>query len=425
MNNYQKTTLPNGLRVITVPMNATKTVTVLVLVAAGSKYETKANNGISHFLEHMFFKGTKKRANNLEIAEALDRVGGKYNAFTGQEVTGYWAKVEAGHMELALDWVSDLYLNSLIKTEDIEADKKVIVEEINMNQDTPMRHIEDLWITLLYGNQPAGWPIAGTEKTVKSFKRDQFIDYLKNHYTAANTVVVVAGNIDKNKTQKEIKKYFAGASAKKPKNKLKTKEKQTSPKSSIHYKDTDQTHLILGVRGYNLFHRDKYAIGLLATILGGYMSSRLWQAVRLRESLGYYVSVGSENDTDVGCLVAQAGIDNKRVARAIEVILEEYKKIRDYKVPAQELKKAKDNIIGSTAIGMESSDAQASFYASQELLTGKIETVDEKFKKIRAVTVNDIQRVAKDIFQPQKLNLALIGPFKNKKTFDKLINSSL
>lgn len=420
---YKKTTLSNGLRIITVPMKSTQTATVLVLVATGSKYETKANNGVSHFLEHMFFKGTKKRPSNLAIAEILDRIGGTFNAFTSQEITGYWAKVKATDLDLALDWVSDLFLNSQFKSQDIEKEKGVILEELNMDLDTPMSYIGDLWINLLYGNQPAGWSVIGTEKVIKSLHRSQFIDYFKNHYSAKNTVVVVAGKINAQATVGKIKKYFSSINIKKTRDKEKVEEKQTSPKSLIHYKKTDQTHLCLGVRGYNLFHPDRYAMGILATILGGYMSSRLWQAVRLKESLGYHVHAEADNDTDVGYLVTQAGIDNKRVKRAIEVILNEYKKIRDNKVGAEELKKAKDNIIGSTSLAMESSDAQASFYAGQEILTGRIELLEQKFKKIKAVTTLDVQRVAQDIFQPAKLNLALIGPFKNKKLFDQLLRS--
>lgn len=425
MNNYNKITLENGLRIITVPMASTETATVLVLVGTGSKYETKKISGISHFLEHMFFKGTKKRPNTLAIAETLDRIGGEYNAFTSQEYTGYWAKVKASHLDIALDWVSDIFLNSELRAEDIEKERGVILEELNMYLDTPVSYIGELWVELLYGNQPAGWAVIGNKQAIKSFKKAQFINYFNKHYSAKNTLVVIAGKIDSEAIIEKIKKHFSSINFVKPQEKIKVKEKQTKPQSLIHFKKTDQTHLYLGARAYDLFHPDRYALGILSTILGGYMSSRIWQAVRWQEGLSYYVSTGSSLDTDCGYLATRAGVDNKRVLRAIEIILNEYKKIRDNKVSPDELNKAKENIKGSTALEMESSDAQASFYASQELLAQKIETLEQKFQKIDAVTAEDIQKVAKDIFQPKKLNLALIGSFKNKKPFDKLINSIL
>ena len=421
---HKKTTLKNGLRIITAPMEGTQTVTVLVLVGTGSKYETKDINGLSHFLEHLFFKGTKKRPNTLAIAETLDKVGGEYNAFTSQEMTGYWAKVDAGHLDLALDWVSDIFLNSKLDEKEIERDRGVILEELNMYLDMPIKHISNLWTDLLYGDQPAGWRVIGAKEAIKSVKRPQFINYFKNHYLSKNTLITVAGKIDSDDTVKKIEKYFSKIQIGQSKTKLKVKEKQNRPMSLIHYKKTDQTHLYLGVRAYDMFHPDKYALGILATILGGYMSSRLWIRVREREGLGYYIRTGAETDTDAGYLATRAGIDNQRVDRAIKLILDEYKRIREKKVGQEELKKAKDNIKGGTLLDMESSDEQASFYAGQELLTNKILTLEEKFAKIDKVTVNDVHRVARDILKPSKLNLALIGPFKDKERFQKILNSN-
>ncbi|OGZ33231.1 MAG: hypothetical protein A3I88_01260 [Candidatus Portnoybacteria bacterium RIFCSPLOWO2_12_FULL_39_9] len=418
---FKKTFLKNGLRIITAPMEGTQTVTVLVLVGTGSKYETKEINGLSHFLEHMFFKGTKKRPNTLALAETLDRVGGEYNAFTSQEMTGYWTKVDAGHLDLALDWVSDIFLNSKLKEKEIEKERGVILEELNMYLDTPIKYVGDLWTDLLYGDQPAGWRVIGTKEAIKSVKRPWFVNYLKEHYLAKNTLITVAGKIDSNDTIKKIEKYFSKIKLGQPKTKLKVKEKQSRPEVLVHYKKTDQTHLYLGVRGYNIFHPDKYALGILATILGGYMSSRLWIRVREREGLGYYIRTGAETDTDSGYLATRAGIDNQRVDRAIKLILDEYKRIREKKVGLQELKKAKDNIKGGTLLEMESSDAQASFFAGQEILTKEILTLEEKFAKIDKVTSDDILRVAKDIFRPEKLNLALIGPFKDKRRFENIL----
>jgi len=418
---YKKTILKNGLRILTVPAKNTKTAAVLVLVGTGSKYETKNINGISHFLEHMLLKGTKKRSSTIKIVEPLDQIGGHYNAFTSQEYTGYWAKVDASHLDLALDWVSDIYLNSLFNIKEIDRERGTILQEINMILDIPMHYVSYLWLKLLYGDQPAGWDIAGTESTIKSIQRNDFINYLKNHYSAKNTVIAVAGNINQEETINKIKKYFQKINKYKIKNKLPVKERQNKPQTLIHYKKTDQTHLILGVRAYNMFHPDRYALSILGDILGGYMSSRLFISVRERQGLAYYIRAGADMDTDVGYLAASSGVDNQKVDRAIKTILEEFKKITKQKVGPKELKKAKDHIKGSALIGMEASDEQASFYASQELLTDKILTLEEKFSKIDKVTINDIQRVAKDIFKPEKLNLALIGPFKDKNRFDKLL----
>jgi len=419
---FHKATLKNGLRIITVPMSGTKTVTVLVLVGTGSKYETKEINGLSHFIEHMFFKGTKKRPNTLALAETLDRVGGQFNAFTDNEITGYWAKVSAQHLDLALDWVADIFLNSKLEPKEIAREKKVIIEEINRRLDMPAEYVGELWEKLLYGDQPAGWSIAGPKEVVAKLEKPQFFDYLAKQYVAANTIICLAG--EKNKVQNaksKIQKYFKNIKLGKLRQKPKVVEIQRQPQSLIHYKKTDQTHFCLGVRAYHLFHPDKYALGLLAIILGGNMSSRLWIAVRERQALAYSISTASQLYTDSGYLVTQAGVDNQRTEKAIQIILKEYKKIVQKKVSQPELQKAKDCLKGRALLEMESSDAQASFVGFQELLTKEILTSESKFAKIDAVTVEDIQRVAQDIFKPAKLNLALIGPFKEKKKFEQLL----
>lgn len=418
---YKKTTLKNGLRIITVPMKNTQTVTVLVLVGTGSKYETKEISGISHFLEHMFFKGTKKRPNTLELIEPLDQTGGEYNAFTGEEYTGYFAKVDFKHLDLALGWVSDIFLNSKIEEKEIKKEKGVIIEEINMFLDHPMKYIGDLWKKLLYGDQPAGWDIAGTKKSVTGINRSKLLNYLKNQYVAQNTIVCLVGKIDKPLVIQKVKEYFSKIKTTKPLKKQRVFEKQKKPAILLHYRKTDQTHLCLGVRAYNFFHPQKYTQDILGIILGGMMSSRLFIKVRERLGIAYYISTSVPSDTDTGFLVTQAGIDNKKVDLAISTILKEYKKISQEKVPQKELKKAKDNLKGKMALLLESSDAQASFYALQDLLGKKILTPKEIYAKIDKVSQSDIQKVAQDIFQSKKLNLALIGPFKNKKKFEKLL----
>jgi predicted Zn-dependent peptidase len=421
-NNFKKTILENSLRIITAPFKSTKTVSVLILVGTGSKYETKEINGISHFLEHMFFKGTKRRPTTLKLVEPLDRIGGVYNAFTSQEYTGYWVKVAAEHLDLALDWISDINLNSKIEQEEIDRERGTILQEINMYLDTPASYISDVWTDLLYGDQPAGWRVIGREEVIKKIQRSDFIKYLKEHYSSKNTIVAVAGQINHKTVIDKAKKYFQRISEREAKDKPPVKEKQDRPRVLVHYKETDQTHLYLGFRAYDIFHPDKYALGLLGVILGGNMSSRMWISVRERQGLAYYISSGVDTATDSGALYTRAGVDNQRLGKAIKTILGEYKKMVRQKVSPSELKKAKDYTKGTTLIGMESSDEQAAFYGFQELLTGEILTLKEKFAKIDKVTINDIQRVAKDIFRPEKLNLALIGPFKDKAKFEELLS---
>lgn len=419
---FKKTILPNGLRLVSVPMAGSQSTTVLVFFATGSKYETKEINGISHFLEHLFFKGTKKRPTTLAISEVLDRVGGAYNAFTSKETTGFFAKVAAEHWELALDWVADILLNSKFDAAEIEREKGVIVEEINMYWDNPQSYIGELWEDLLYGDQPAGWDTIGTKEVVTGLARPQFIKYLNEHYCSQNAVICLAGKLPPEEELKQkIAQYFRAIKKGEAKNKLAVKEAQDKAQALVRFKETDQTHLCLGVRAYDQSHPDRYALTILAALLGGMMSSRLWISVREKKGLAYYVHTGYEKYTDTGYLMTQAGVANQRVEEAIETILLEYKKIRDEKISAAEIRKAKDCLKGSTRLYLETSDRLAGWVGEQEILQNKILTPAQILAKIEAVTVNDLQRVARDIFQLAKLNLALIGPFKEKEQFEKLL----
>lgn len=418
---FKKITLENGLRIIVVPQENTQTATVLVLVGTGSKYEKKEINGISHFLEHMFFKGTKKRPSAKAVAETLDKVGGIYNAFTSEEYTGYFAKVAAPYLESALEWVSDIFLNSLLPENEIEKEKGVIIEEINMYYDHPMSYVQILWSKLLYGDQPAGWEIAGTKETVSKLNRQKLLDYMKSQYVASNTIISVAGKIKESEVISKVKKYFNKIKTTPPTKKPPVREKQTKPACLLNFRKTDQTHLCLGVRAFNLFHPQRYTQEILRVILGGLMSSRLFIAVREKLGVAYYIKTDVVSNPDTGYLVTQAGVDNKNLEKAIQTILKEYRKISQKKVPLSELKKAKDNIKGRLALELESSDAQASFYAGQELLEKKILTPEEIFSKIDKVTALDVLKAAKEIFLPKKINLALIGPFKDKARIEKLL----
>jgi len=414
MNLYKKTTLDNGLRVITIPIENANSATVLILVGTGSKYETKDINGISHFLEHMFFKGTQKRPSTLKISETLDMIGGEYNAFTSKEVTGFYAKVEKSKIDIALDWISDIFLSSMFDEKEVEREKGVIIEEVNMYLDTPTAYIGDLWENLLYGDQPAGWRVIGEKENILSFDRDKIVNYYKSHYSASNVIVCVAGAIDSKKTEEKVKNYFKEIKKSQEQVKVKVKEVQSEPGVLLHYKKTDQTHFCLGVRAYDLFDKRKYALALLSVILGGNMSSRLFIEVRERNGLAYSIHTSVDNSTDSGYLVTQAGIDHKNLEKSIKLILQEYKTIRDNKITDKELQKAKDYIKGTTSLSLDSSDSQASFYSMQELLEKDILTPEQRFAKIDEVSIDDIKSIAEDIFVPKKLNLAVIGPVEEK-----------
>ena len=421
MTKFTKETWPNGLRAIYVPMKGTQTVTILVLVGTGSRYETKNINGISHFLEHMFFKGTKKRPGKSDIAHELDAVGAAYNAFTDKELTGYWVKTDSKHTDLAFDVVSDIFLNSTIPAEEIEKERGVIIGEIDMYEDTPTRKVGDLFEELLYGDQPAGWDIAGRKEVIRSLKREDFIDYLSKHYKSENVVICIAGNITLAKAKSKVKKYFKTITKGKSEKPAPCKESQSSPEIKLSYKKTDQTHIIIGTRAYNLFDPRRWALGLLGTILGGGMSSRLFIRIRDELGLGYYIRAGSSLSTDHGYFEVSAGVDTKRVYEAVEAIMAELRKVRKDGITEKELRKAKDFIRGGTLLSLESSDEMASFFGLQELMMNEILTVEQKFSMMEKVKAEDIKDVANDIFQDKSLNLALIGPIREKQGFEKIL----
>lgn len=404
--------LKNNLRILTLPLKSTRVATVFVLVKTGSKYEQKETSGISHFLEHMLFKGTEKRKTPLEVAEELDKVGGVYNAFTGEEYTGYYAKVNVDKFSLALDWVSDIYLNSVLPEKEMEKEKGVIKEEINMYFDNPMAHCELLFQELLYGDQPAGWNIAGTKETVSATTRKDLLSYMNSQYKAENTVVVVVGNINKEKVEEEVAKVFSTAKIGTPKKAHIVIENQKEPAVLNFYKETDQTHLILGARAFNMFSEHRYSQEVLASILGGMMSSRLFSKIREEMGLAYYIKTSVDDNPDTGVLYTRAGVENSKVEAVVKAVMDEYKKITEEKVTEKELTKTKEHIKGKTAISLESSDSLAYFHAVNELLENKTYTPEEIFKSIDNITPEQIQQTAKKIFQPKNLNLVVLGPHK-------------
>jgi len=418
---FTKKVLKNGLRVITVPMADNPTATVLVLVEAGSKYETKKINGISHFLEHMCFKGTVKRPKAIDISKELDALGSQYNAFTAQEYTGYYAKSDAKHFKQIFDIVSDIYLNSTFPETEMQKEKGVIIEEINMYEDMPPRHVQDLVMQLLYGDQPAGWNIAGEKKNILAMQRENFVQYKKAHYVPSATTIVVAGQVTEKKVMAEVKRVFGKISSGKKSKKIKVKEMQNKPEALLKFKETDQTHFVLATRTYDLFNKKNAILSVLGGVLGGGMSSRLFQKLREEMGVGYYVRAYNDVYTDHGFFQISAGVDNKRIEEVIQAVLLECKKLKEISVDEEELNKVKECLIGNMKLSLESSDDIANFFGGQELLKHEVKSAEEKANEVRKVTAKEIKALANDIFQDKKLNLALIGPFKDKNKFLKIL----
>lgn len=421
MHKIQKIVLDNGLRIILAPQPQNLATTVLVLVEAGSKYETKEINGLSHFLEHMCFKGTKKRTTTIDITSDLESIGAQYNAFTGLEYTGYYAKAQFKHFDKILDIISDLYLNPVFRPEEINKEKGVIIEEINFKEDTPISGVWDIFLDLLYGDQPAGWDIAGKKEVIQKLNREDFLKYRNEHYVAKGTIVVIAGNFNEKEVVEKIQNAFKGIISEKKFGKIKTQESQNKPEVLLKFKQTDQTHLILGVRAFDIFDERRYALQILSDILGGGMSSRLFQKIREEMGAAYYVRAEADLYTDHGYLAASAGVDNKKIDEVIKAIIGEFKSLIEKPVGKKELQRAKDHLTGGLILGLETSDAIASFYGGQEIIAKKIISPEDLIKKIQAVKSEEITAVAKDIFQNNKLNLAIIGPFKEKMQLESIL----
>ena len=425
--NYKKTTLSNGLRLITVPMEHVQSVTVLILVGAGSRYEKKQISGLSHFLEHMAFKGTKRRPSALAISSEIEGIGGEFNAYTSKDQTGFYVKAANKHLAVLVDVLSDMLLNSKFETAEIERERGVIIEEINLYEDTPSRKIGEIYEELLYGDTPLGWDIGGKKETIGKIQRDDFLDYIKGLYAPENTVVVIAGGIKNlsSKIYNLIEKWLGDWRNKTSWSFAAAQDKQLKSAVKVVYKKTEQAHLALGVRGYNFFHPDRYILAVLSTILGGGMSSRLFIQVRERRGLAYYVYSLAEHYADVGHFVSRAGVDLDKIEEAIKVILEEYEKVKSengkWKVENEELTKAKEFLKGRLILELEDSRVMASVFGTSEISEGKVRTPKEIMAEIDKVTLADLKRVASDIFRPEKLNLAVIGPFKDGQKFEKLL----
>ena len=420
---YKRHVLPNGLRVITVPMPSFESATVLTMVGAGSRYETRNISGISHFFEHMAFKGTKKRPTAMDIAGLIDGIGGEFNAFTGKEYTGYYIKAEKTHVPLMLDVLSDMLQHSKLDPVELDKERGVILEEMNLYEDTPMRHIGDIYEQLLYGDSPMGWDTIGLKDVIKTVKREDFLTYMGGLYSPHNMVVVVAGGIDQKESLRQVEKHFGSMKQFTIKKQEPIKENQTKPTHFVKEKKTEQVHIALGVRTTHLNSVDKEPLGVLAAIMGGGMSSRLFDEIREKRGLAYYVRSSSDHYSDCGSFVSTAGIDPKRINDAVLVMMEEYRKIGQGKAKftAEELRKAKEFSKGHMVLELEDSRNVAGYYAHQELLEEAIKNPDEVIKEIDAVSKEQIDEVGSKYFLNTGLNLALIGNFQDGQSLEKLL----
>ncbi|HVN26220.1 MAG TPA: pitrilysin family protein [Candidatus Paceibacterota bacterium] len=421
MKQPKKTVLPNGLRVLLVPQPENMAATVLILVQAGSEYETKRLSGVSHFLEHLMFKGTANRPKPGMIDRELASLGAQYNAFTDQEYTGYYVKAQAEKLPKTLEIISDLYLNPLIDPAEMEKERGVIIQEINMYEDDLPARVHRNFLSLMYGDQPAGWDVAGTKASVQKISRADVWKYREQRYVMPGTIVVVAGRFDERKVLAQVKSLFGGLKRRTAAKKPRTTDRQSAPRLSVQFKESDQAHLVLGFRAFDTFDPRRYALRLAADVLGSGMSSRLFMKVREELGAAYYVGAGADLSFDHGYLSISAGVGHGKLETVIAAILGECRRMRDETVPAEELQKSKDHMIGGIILGLETSDDLASFYGGQEVITRSALPPGVLVDRIKKTTAAEVRSVCRTVFRDAGMNLALVGPYRRQSAFRKLL----
>ena len=422
MTTFNLEKLPNGLRILTAPMASAQSVTCAIMLAAGSRYETPETNGIAHFAEHMFFKGTDKRPTARDISKEIDAIGGEFNAFTGKEYTGFYVKCAAESRDIALDVLVDMLRNSKFAEAEIEREKGVIIEEMNMYFDTPRDFIGGVYEGLLYDDQPLGWDIIGRKETIRDATRATFRNYVDSWYKPSRMVVGVGGAIgdDLHEKVEELLGDLSAAETGEPE-RVRLDGIDARPRVKVHTKQSDQAHVILGVHSYPLEHPDRYPLQVLATVLGGGMSARLFTEVRERRGLAYYVFGVNHSYTDAGSLFAQAGVDINRIDDAVSTIARELRKVATESVPRDELEKARSFAKGRFVLQLETSQGLIMFGLRREVLESETPDPQEVLAELDKVTAEDVQRVAQDVIDGRGLNLAVIGPFDDAERFEQLL----
>jgi predicted Zn-dependent peptidase len=421
---YTRERLPNGLDLVLAPLPKSPTITAIIIFKTGSRHEPDKYLGISHFLEHMVFKGNKVYRTPHDVAAKIEGLGGSFNAFTGKEYTGFHVKVGAEFSKAALEWLGALVTSPLIPAEETEMERNVILEEINMYNDTPMMQIEDIYEGLVFQGKTLGRNVIGTKKSLSRINGRELKDYFRKNYFSGNAVLVLAGDLEKiaGKRKKVIvDKYFNFPSPK-------GEEAGTSSKvmggkqdtAKIVYKKTDQTHLILGAKTFSYFDRRRYPLAILSTIVGGGMSSWAFTEIREKRGLAYYVHGSSQLHSDSGSFYVGAGLNNNKLEQAIGEIKKLFARAREGLVSPQELKKAKDQAIGGMALSRETSSDIAFILASEIVARSKVVPFSEEVKIIKSVTARELRGIAEEFFAPEKLRLAMIGPWK-KSDEDKFV----
>jgi predicted Zn-dependent peptidase len=418
---YQKTILDNGLRILTSALPHTRSVSVGFFVGVGSRYESAEQSGVSHFIEHMLFKGTEKRPTAMEIAVAIEGIGGIFNAGTGRESSRYWVKVAQPHLDVAIDVLVDMLRHSRFDPEEMDRERRVIIEEINMTLDTPDSLVFLLISDLVWPNHPLGRDIAGTRENVSILEREDLLAYLERHYQPSNVVVSVAGNVEHEAVVGKMAALLGDWATGEAASYRAAEDDQVEPRLRIHHKETEQAHLCLSVPGIPRDHPDRFKLRLLNTVLGEGMSSRLFTEIREKRGLAYNIYSYNSGMHDTGTAGVYAGVDPRRIEDAIKAILAEWDRLRQESVPANELTKAKEFIKGRLLLQMEDSFSVAAWGGRQEVLSPEVLTVDEVIEAIEAVTVADMQQVAQGLFFRERLNLAVVGPFEDGERFRELV----
>jgi predicted Zn-dependent peptidase len=417
---FQKTTLPNGLRIVTSEMPRTRSVSICVFVGVGSRYEKPEQAGISHYIEHMIFKGTQRRPEPQEISAAIEGTGGIINASTEHELTVLWCKVAQPHFETTLDLLIDVLRNSLFEPESIEKERLVVFEELNMINDYPNYKVDALIDEMLWPDHPLGRDIGGTRESVGGISREMLLDFMDDCYTPSNIVISVAGNVSHDQVVEQLEGLCQGWDPKAPSSWTPFTGGQTSPQSRLEYRKTEQVHMSIAVPGVSLVDPDRYPLDLLSVILGEGMSSRLFVEVREKKGLAYDVHSGVAHFLDTGAFVVTAGVDPLRLYDALQTILEQLGGLREG-VPEEELERAKHLSTGRLLLRMEDTRAVASWMGNQELLLGNILHMDEVVEKVNSVTVDDIRRLANEILVTARLNMAVVGPCRGPKRLQNML----
>jgi len=417
---YQKTILDNGLRIITATMPHTQAVCIGIFIGIGSRYEAEQEAGVSHFIEHLLFRGTQKRPTAKQISEAIEGVGGILNGGTDKELTIYWCKVAQPHFSLALDVLVDMLLHAKFNPADIEKERQVIIEEINMSKDSPAQQVDMLIDELLWPNHPLGRDVAGNKESVACVTRDMMLEYLTHHYLPNNMVITIAGNIQHQEVVTAVSQVLGTWSKLQLCPEYSAYIEQKNPRLCVECRDTEQAHLCLALPGLSLFHPRRFTLDLLNVILGEGMSSRLFTEIRDKLGLAYHISSYADHFLDSGSVAVYAGVEPKNLRVAIKAILEQLSLLKE-PIPESELSKAKELSKGRLLLRMEDSRNVAGWAGGQEILTGRILSVEQVMSIVDAITTEELKQVAQELLVGSQLRLAVVGPVAQDESLDELL----